>query len=438
MGGRCITLLDFLDSFQVFSRIFSRWNMNRRVVVTGVGVLSPIGSGVDEFWTNLCAGVSGAAAITHFDTEKFSSKFACELKDFDASQYLRKIEAKRMDPFCQYGVVASQMALENSGIDLDKTDLYRAGVIMASGIGGMTAMELAHTKLLNSGPGRIPPMFIPMMISDILPGQVSMRWGFKGPNFSTVSACASSSHAIGCAIQSIRSGQADVMLTGGSEASITPLGIGGFNALQALSTRNDEPQKASRPFDRDRDGFVMGEGSVVLVVEELQHALKRGANILAELAGLGFTADAYHLTAPAPEGEGAQRAMKMAIEDAGMQLADIGHINTHGTSTPAGDPAEIQGIAKVFGQLAPDIAINSTKSMTGHLLGAAGAIECLATALAVKHGIVPATINLENQDPEIELPIVSEQSLKVELSAAISNTFGFGGHNASLVVKKYE
>ncbi len=410
----------------------------RRAVITGVGVLSPLGLDVESFWQALVAGVSGAGPITRFDASAFSTRFACELKGFDAGQWLRKPELRRMDPFCQYGIIAAQLALENSGINLEQVDLERFGVITASGIGGLVSIEDAHTQLMEKGPGRIPPMFIPMMISDILPGQIAMKWGLKGPNFGTVSACASSSHAIGCALQAIRTGQADRVLTGGAEACITALGIGGFNALQAISTRNDEPTRASRPFDRDRDGFVMGEGSVILLLEELDAARERGATILAEVCGLGFTADAHHLTAPAPEGEGAQRAMKLAIRDAGLNPEDVDHINTHGTSTPAGDIAEIQGIARVFGEHAHRLAINGTKSMTGHLLGAAGAIECLATALALKHGVVPPTINLDNPDPELTLPVVANQALTRPLRHGISNTFGFGGHNASLLLARWD
>jgi 3-oxoacyl-[acyl-carrier-protein] synthase II len=407
-----------------------------RVVITGTGVLSPIGQGLDSFWQALVEGCSGAGPITRFDASLHATRIACELKGFDAGQWLRKPEQRRMDPFCQYGMVAAQMALEQSGLDLAAVDLDRFGVITASGIGGLMSIEDAHTQLVEKGPGRIPPMFIPMMISDILPGQIAMKWGLKGPNFGTVSACASSSHAIGCAVQAIRCGQADRVLTGGAEAAITPLGIGGFNALQAMSTRNEEPKRASRPFDRDRDGFVMGEGAVMFVIERLDLALERGADILAEISGLGFTADAHHLTAPAPEGEGAQRAMRMALADAGLPAEDIDHINTHGTSTPAGDMAEIQGIARVFGGHGPHLAINSTKSMTGHLLGAAGAIECLAAALALRHGVVPPTINLDNPDPELVLPIVT-RARAMPLRHAISNTFGFGGHNASLLLSRW-
>jgi 3-oxoacyl-[acyl-carrier-protein] synthase II len=410
----------------------------RRVVITGVGVLSPLGLDRDSFWKALVAGVSGAGPITRFDASAYTTRFACELKNFDPGQWLKKTELRRMDPFCQYGIIAAEMALLDSGLNLETVDRERFGVITASGIGGLVSMEDAHTQLMEKGPGRIPPMFIPLMISDILPGQISMKWGLKGVNFSTVSACASSSHAIGCAAQAIRTGQADHILTGGAEAVITPLGIGGFNALQALSTRNDEPTRASRPFDKDRDGFVMGEGSVILLLEELEVARERGATILAEVSGMGFTADAYHLTAPAPEGEGAQRAMRLSLADAGLLPQDIDHVNTHGTSTPAGDMAEIQGIAKVFGEHGPKLAINSTKSMTGHLLGAAGAIECLATALALKHGVVPPTINLDNPDPELLLPVVANQALARPLRHAISNTFGFGGHNASLLLSRWD
>jgi 3-oxoacyl-[acyl-carrier-protein] synthase II len=409
----------------------------RRVVITGAGALTPLGLDVDSFWASLVAGTSGAGPITRFDASAYATRIACELKGFDAGQWLKKTEMRRMDPFCQYGIIAAEMALADSGLDLSNVDLERFGVITASGIGGLVSMEDAHTQLMEKGPGRIPPMFIPLMISDILPGQISMKWGMKGPNFALVSACASSSHAIGIAAQTIRSGQADRVLTGGAEAVVTSLGIGGFNALQALSTRNDEPEKASRPFDRDRDGFVMGEGAVMLVLEELEAARSRGATILAEVSGMGFTADAHHLTAPAPEGEGAQRAMRLAIEDAGLRPEDVDHINTHGTSTPAGDMAEVQGIAKVFGDHGPKLLINSTKSMTGHLLGAAGAIECLATALALRDGIVPPTINLDNPDPELVLPVVAHKAVRRPLRHAISNTFGFGGHNASLLLTRW-
>jgi len=407
-----------------------------RVVITGAGVLSPLGADIDTFWSALVAGRSGAAPIARFDTTGFTTTIACELKGFDAGQWLRKPEMRRMDPFCQYGMVAAQLALEQSGLDLGTVDMERFGVITASGIGGLMSIEEAHTQLMEKGPGRIPPMFIPMMISDILPGQIAMKWGMKGLNYATVSACASSAHAIACAAMAIRAGLADRVLTGGAEAAITPLGIGGFNALQALSTRNDEPERASRPFDKDRDGFVMGEGAVILLVESLEAAQARGAHILAEISGAGMTADAHHLTAPAPEGEGAQRAMRLALADAGLHTTDIDHINTHGTSTPAGDVAEIQGIARVFGEHGRHIAINSTKSMTGHLLGAAGAIECLAAALALQHGVVPPTINVDNPDPALELPVVTS-AVHRPLRHAISNTFGFGGHNASLLLTRW-
>ena len=408
-----------------------------RVVITGTGVLSPLGLDVASFWQGLVDGVSGAGPITRFDASGYATRFACELKGFDAGVWLRKPEMRRMDPFCQYGIIAAQLALEDAGIDLERVDRERFGVITASGIGGLVSIEEAHAQLLEKGPGRIPPMFIPLMISDILPGQIAMKWGLKGVNFGTVSACASSSHAIGCAVQAIRAGQAERVLTGGAEACITALGIGGFNALQALSTRNDEPQRASRPFDVDRDGFVMGEGAVIFLLESLEAARARGARVLAEISGLGWTADAHHLTAPAPEGEGAQRAMRLALADAGLRLEDIDHINTHGTSTPAGDVAEIQGIARVFGEHGRKIAINSTKSMTGHLLGAAGAIECLATALALERGVVPPTINVDNPDPGLELPVVRGTAQRRELRHAISNTFGFGGHNASLLLSRW-
>ncbi len=410
----------------------------RRVVVTGIGVLSPLGLDRQSFWQGLVEGRSGAGPITRFDASDFQTRFACELKDFDATNWLKKVEAKRMDPFCQYGVIASMMAVEDSGLDLSAIDLERAGVILASGIGGMSVLENTHQILLEKGPGRVPPMFIPMMISDIVAGQVSIRFGFKGPNYVTVSACASSSHALGNAFKTIRYGEADVMISGGCEASITPLSVAGFNALKALSTRNDDPLHASRPFDADRDGFVMGEGGAVVILEEREHALKRGATIYGEVLGSGYSADAFHLTAPAPEGEGAQRAMKIAMADSGRELEELVHVNTHGTSTPAGDLLELQAIRKVFGSHADQLKINSTKSMTGHLLGAAGAIEFVATLLSVREGLIPPTINVETLDSEVDLQIVRGEALKMDLPLALSNTFGFGGHNASLVIGGHE
>jgi 3-oxoacyl-[acyl-carrier-protein] synthase II len=412
--------------------------IERRVVITGAGVLSPIGTGVDAFWQALCEGRSGAGPLTLFDCTGYDTTFACELKGFDPEQYLKKVEAKRMDPFCQYGMIAAMLAIDDAGLDLSTLDMERAGVIMASGIGGMTVLENTHRILLEKGPGRVPPMFIPMMISDIVAGQIAMKYGFKGPNYVTVSACASSSHALGNALRTIQHGEADLVVSGGCEASITPLSVAGFNALKALSTRNDDPLRASRPFDRDRDGFVMGEGGAVLVLEELEHARRRGARIYGEFLGMGYTADAHHLTAPAPEGEGAQRSMRIALKDAGLEPGDIGHVNTHGTSTPAGDIAEIQAINRVFGGHAGALLVNSTKSMTGHLLGAAGAIEFLATLLAVREGKVPPTINIENLDPEVNLHIVRDTPESADLRAALSNTFGFGGHNASLVVGRFD
>ena len=408
----------------------------RRVVITGAGALTPIGNDLDSFWQGLSTGKSGSGPITHFDTTGFDTTFACELKDFDATQYLKKIEAKRMDAFCRYGMVATMMAMEHSGLNLEQVDRDRFGVIIASGIGGMPATENAHEKLRSSGPGRIPPMYIPMMIPDILAGQVSIRWGLRGPNFGTVSACASSSHAIGCAVMSIRAGQADLMVAGGAEASICPLGVGGFNSLKAMSTNNENYATASRPFDRDRDGFVMGEGAGIIILEELEHARERGANILGEVVGLGFTADAFHLTAPAPEGEGAQRAMRVALKEAGLQPEDVQHVNTHGTSTPVGDMNELQALRAVFGDHADKLLINSTKSMTGHLLGAAGAVEAIATLLSLRNNLVPPTINLDHLDPEAATPVVAREAVEAELEVGITNAFGFGGHNASLVLRK--
>ncbi|HEY6952926.1 MAG TPA: beta-ketoacyl-ACP synthase II [Bacteroidota bacterium] len=410
----------------------------RRVVITGMGALTPIGNSVEEYWKNLLAGKSGAGPISYFDTTQYDTKFACEVKGFNAQDFMDRKLAQRSDLFTQYALAASDMALKNSGMDLQQEDKDRIGVIIGSGIGGMgTYHKQFETLFVEKGPHRISPFFIPMMIADMASGRVSMRYGLKGPNYATTSACATSSHAIGDAFILIQRGDADVMVTGGAEASICEMGIGGFNAMRALSTRNDSPQTASRPFDKDRDGFVMGEGAGILVIEELSRALKRGANIYAELGGIGFTADAHHITEPAPGGEGAVRSMRIAIKDAGLTANDVQYVNTHGTSTPVGDKNETAAIKTVFGERAYSIAVNSTKSMIGHLLGAAGAVEAIATVLSVQCNKVHPTINRSTPDPECDLNYITDGAREWKVEAALSNTFGFGGHNASLLFKKY-
>jgi 3-oxoacyl-[acyl-carrier-protein] synthase II len=410
----------------------------RRVVVTGMGVVTPIGLTLEEYWQNLLAGTSGAGLITAFDASDYDTKFACALKGFDPLKFMDRKLAQRCDPFTQYALAAAEMAIKDAELHLDKEDRERIGVVVGSGIGGMaTYYKQQETIWESKGPHRISPFFIPMMIADIAPGRISMRHGLKGPNYSTTSACATSSHAIGDAVMLIQRGDADIMLTGGAEAAITPMGIGGFNAMKALSTRNDAPEKASRPFDNKRDGFVMGEGSGILVLEELKHAKARGARIYAEVGGIGFTADAHHITEPAPGGEGAVRSMRIALRDAGLKPEEVQHVNTHGTSTPPGDRAETAAIKTVFGEHAYKMAVNSTKSMIGHLLGAAGAVEAIATIMAVVHNKVHPTINQEESDPECDLNYVPNTSKDWNVEAAISNTFGFGGHNASLLIKKF-
>jgi len=411
---------------------------HRRVVITGMGAVTPIGLTVDEYWTSLLAGKSGAGPITSFDTSQYDTKFACELKGFDPLSFMDRKLAQRCDPFTQYALASSEMALKDSGIDFEKEDRSRVGVIVGSGIGGMWTYHKQHETLWeNKGPHRISPFFIPMMISDIAPGRISMKYGLKGPNYATTSACASSSHSIGDSFMLIQRGDADFMVSGGAEAAICPMGIGGFNAMKALSTRNDAPEKASRPFDKGRDGFVMGEGAGILVLEELGRAVRRGAKIYAEVCGIGFTADAHHITEPAPGGEGAVRSMRMALADAGMKSEEIAYVNTHGTSTPVGDKNESAAIKTVFGEHARSMAVNSTKSMIGHLLGAAGAVESVATVLSVYHNKVHPTINYETPDPDCDLNYVPNKSKDWEVPAALSNTFGFGGHNASILFKKY-
>lgn len=415
----------------------------KRVVVTGLGAVTPLGNSVPEFWDNLVKGVSGATPITRFDTTNFKTKFACEVKDFDATKYFDRKEVRKLDLYAQYAIASAKEALEHSGLDLDTIDKDEVGVIFAAGIGGIATFEQEigyYYQHLENGP-KFNPFFIPKMISDIAAGQISIMYGFRGPNYSTASACASSTNALIDAFNYIRLGKANVILTGGAEAAITPGGVGGFNALTALSTRNDDPKGASRPFSKSRDGFVMGEGAGCLVLEDLDHALARGANILCEVVGGGLSADAYHLTATHPDGLGAKLVMKRALKDAGLNPEDIDYINVHGTSTPVGDISEPKAIIDVFGEHSYKLNISATKSMTGHLLGAAGAVEAIASVLAVMNDIVPPTINFtegdEDSDIDFNLNFTFNKAQKRVVNAALSNTFGFGGHNASVIVKKY-
>ena len=415
----------------------------KRVVVTGLGAITPLGNSVPEFWENLTAGVSGAGPITHFDASKFKTQFACEVKNFDPSLYFDRKEVRKVDRYAQLAVAAAKEAIVNSGVDLEKIDKDEVGVIFSAGIGGIATFEQEvgyYYNNIENGP-KFNPFFIPKMISDIAAGQIAIMYGFRGPNFSTASACASSTNALIDAYNYIRLGQANMILAGGAEAAITPSGVGGFNALTAISTRNDEPTKASRPFSKSRDGFVMGEGAGCLILEELEHAIARGANIICEMVGGGLSADAYHLTATHPEGLGASLVMKRALKDAGMKPEDIDYINVHGTSTPVGDISEPKAILNVFGKHAYDLNISSTKSMTGHLLGAAGAVEAMASVLAVKNDIVPPTINFtegdEDENIDYKLNFTFNKAQKRTINAALSNTFGFGGHNASVIFKKF-
>lgn len=411
----------------------------KRVVVTGLGALTPIGNNIETYWDGLIKGKSGSAPITYYETEKFKTKFACELKGFDPLNFFDRKEARKLDRFAQYALVSSDEAIADSGLNLDKIDKFKAGVVWGAGIGGL---ETFQNEVLNFAAGdgtpRFNPFFIPKMIADIAPGNISIKHGFMGPNYTTVSACASSANAMIDALNYIRLGHCNVVVTGGSEAAVTIAGMGGFNAMHALSTRNDSPETASRPFDATRDGFVLGEGAGALILEEYEHAKARGAKIYAEVLGGGLSSDAYHMTAPHPEGIGVVKVMENCLENAGLEAKDVDAINTHGTSTPLGDVAELKAISKVFGAHASNININSTKSMTGHLLGAAGAIEAIASILAMKHSIVPPTINHttvdENIDPSLNLTLNKAQ--KREVNVAMSNTFGFGGHNACVLFKK--
>lgn len=413
----------------------------KRVVVTGLGALTPIGNNKEEYWNSLVNGVSGAAPITYFDAAKFKTRFACELKNFDATEFINRKEARKMDRFTQYAMVASDEAIADAKLNLDEVNKLRVGVIWGAGIGGLETFQnevLSYAE--GDGSPRFNPFFIPKMIADIAPGNISIKNGFMGPNYTTVSACASSANAMIDALNYIRLGHCDVVVTGGSEAAVTIAGMGGFNAMHALSTRNESPETASRPFDAERDGFVLGEGAGAIILEEYEHAKARGAKIYAEVIGGGLSSDAYHMTAPHPDGIGVIAVMKNCLENAGIKPEDVDHINTHGTSTPLGDVAELKAISEVFGDHAKNININSTKSMTGHLLGAAGAVEAIASLLAMEHGIVPPTINHTNVDENInpELNLTLNKAQKREIKVAMSNTFGFGGHNACVAFRKLD
>lgn len=410
----------------------------KRVVITGVGAVSPVGIGKEEVWKNIKAGVCGIDRITRFDPEEFACQIAAEVKDFNAADYMDKKEAKRMDLFVQYAVAGAKLAIEDAKLDMDKEDPNRVGVFIGSGIGGIITLCEQHERLLNRGPGKVSPFMIPMMISNMAVGQVGIQFNCKGVNLTTVSACASGTDAIGQAMLAVRRGDAEVILCGGTEATINPLALAGFSSMKALSTRNDTPKAACSPFDANRDGFVMGEGSGILVIEELEHAKARGAHIIAELIGYGSTNDAYHMTAPAPDGEGGARCMAAALKDAGIKAEDVQYINAHGTSTPYNDKFETAAIKTVFGEHAYQLAVSSTKSMTGHMLGAAGGIEGMLTALAVEEGFLPPTVNYVTPDPECDLDYVVNEGRTCEINCAVSNSLGFGGHNASIVLKKYE
>lgn len=409
----------------------------KRVVVTGLGAITPIGNNVDQFWSSLQNGVCGIDKITHFDAADFKCQIAGEVKDFDVTQFIDKKDARKMDRYAQFAVVAAEEALKNSGIDMEKEDSWRIGVITGSGVGGIETMEEQHKTMMERGSGRVSPFFIPMMISNMGAAQIAIRTGAQGINENVVSACAGGTNAVGDAFRHIQAGTNDVILAGGAEAAITPLSFAGFCSMKALSTRNDDPKTASRPFDAERDGFVMGEGAGFVVLEELEHAKARGANIICEIVGYGATDDAYHITSPIPGGAGGAKAMEFALKDAGITPEDVTYINAHGTSTPYNDQFETEAIKSVFGDVAYKVAVSSTKSMTGHLLGAAGGIEAIACALSIRDGFIPATISYQNPDPVCDLDIVPNEGRKQEVTYAMSNSLGFGGHNATIVLKKY-
>jgi 3-oxoacyl-[acyl-carrier-protein] synthase II len=410
----------------------------RRVAVTGLGILSPLGIGIAENWAAVSQGKSGIAPITRFDTSQFAAKIAGEVKNFNPQDYIDPKEIKKMDTFLHYSLAAGQMAVEDSGLVIDDNNAERVGVLVGSGLGGLATIEKYHSILLEKGPRKISPFFIPMLIVNLAPGHISMHFGCKGPNSSIVTACATGNHSIGAAFKIIQRGDADAMIAGGVEATITPLAVGGFCAMKALSTRNDEPERASRPFEKERDGFVMAEGAGLLVMEEMETAKKRGAEILAEITGFACNADAHHITAPSPGGEGAARCMRLALKDASMNDTDLDYINAHGTSTQMNDLSETQGMKAVFKEHAKDVAISSTKSMTGHLLGAAGGVESVFSVLALKNGVIPPTINYETPDPECDLDYVPNQARERKIKTVMSNSFGFGGTNATLIFKKFE
>ncbi len=410
----------------------------KRVVITGLGLVTPLAVGTEESWNALCAGKSGVGEITRFDASPFQTRIAAEVKDFNKEDYLPRKDAKRTENFIAYSIAATRMALEDAGLEITPANCDRIGVLTGCGLGGLASLELTARIVDTKGPRRVSPFFIPMLIGNMAPGMISIYFGAKGPNLSVATACAAGAHAVGNAFQIIQSGHADAMITGGVESVVTPTCIAGFGAMKALSTRNDEPEKASRPFDRDRDGFVVGEGSGILILESLEHALERGARIYAEMAGFGMSGDGYHMTSPSPDGDGAARCMQAALRDAGIDPGQIGYVNAHGTSTPLNDLYETRAIKTVFGDKAKSVPVSSTKSMTGHLLGGAGGIETVFSALVVYHGIMPPTINLDNPDEECDLDYIPHVARKGRVEYAMSNSFGFGGTNASLIVKRYQ
>jgi 3-oxoacyl-[acyl-carrier-protein] synthase II len=413
--------------------------MKRRIVVTGIGLVTPVAIGTEETWQGLVSGKSGIGPITHFDHSQFATHFAGEIRNFDPTRWMSSRDAKNLDPFIQYAVAAGALAMEDSGLKIEPSFAERVGCFVGAGLGGVTTIESTCRTLWDKGPRHgISPFFVPMIIVNLAPGQISIRHGAKGPNLSQVSACSSGAHAIGDAFRVIQRGDVDAMICGGAEATVTPLGVGGFNSMRALSTRNEAPQEASRPFDKDRDGFVMAEGAGILVLEELEFAKKRGAKIYAELSGYGLNADAHHITAPAPEGEGAQRCMKLALKDAGLSPSDIGYINAHGTSTKMNDANETLAIKKVFGDHARSVMVSSTKSMTGHMLGAAGGVEAAISALTIARGVIPPTINYTTPDPDCDLDYVPNTAREVRVKHALSSSFGFGGTNACLIMSRFE